>query len=354
MRDTAARQAANALRKKAKLLTLDFGRVAPSEWRRRAEILTSLADGIEQSSSAAAVRACGTAKDREVAATEVYSAALRRAASGSVSIVGTPTPKGWVPSGADMGGPINPYALRDAVGLYDIALALSFDEFWAYSKGLLLERLSDYEAAAKTFESLKGHYAKHSGQHAQRCRQKMAGTYDSQGNLSKVKADIATRYGQHPEIVETLSSAFDEMQSYADVVAGDAQRSVGASPEAGSDENETAREEAVCVAQRFVHYLVAGAFDRACDLLRDDLAETDAEELSQRFREMTLADLDGATTDDPMICVMSVDVYPHMTTNGLGSVYVAISGEQYNEAVCVIVTRENGEARISEIEWGRP
>jgi hypothetical protein len=30
------------------------------------------------------------------------------------------------------------------------------------------------------------------------------------------------------------------------------------------------------------------------------------------------------------------------------------SSEEFNEAVTVVVTREGGDARIRELEWGRP
>ena len=38
----------------------------------------------------------------------------------------------------------------------------------------------------------------------------------------------------------------------------------------------------------------------------------------------------------------------------LGWAYVSIGGDAYSEAVTVIVTSENGEARIREVEFGRP
>lgn len=38
----------------------------------------------------------------------------------------------------------------------------------------------------------------------------------------------------------------------------------------------------------------------------------------------------------------------------LGWAYVSIGGNVYSEAITVVVTSENGEAKIREVEFGRP
>ena len=38
----------------------------------------------------------------------------------------------------------------------------------------------------------------------------------------------------------------------------------------------------------------------------------------------------------------------------IGWPYVSIGGEVYSEASTIVVTSENGEAKILEIEYGRP
>ena len=38
----------------------------------------------------------------------------------------------------------------------------------------------------------------------------------------------------------------------------------------------------------------------------------------------------------------------------LGWAYVSIGGDVYSEAIIVVVTSENGKARIREVEFGRP
>jgi len=38
----------------------------------------------------------------------------------------------------------------------------------------------------------------------------------------------------------------------------------------------------------------------------------------------------------------------------MGFAYVAISGEDYNEAVSVVVAQERARMVIRDLEWGRP
>ena len=46
--------------------------------------------------------------------------------------------------------------------------------------------------------------------------------------------------------------------------------------------------------------------------------------------------------------------WPAKQPSDVGWAYVSIGGEVYSEAVIVVVTSENGEARIREVEFGRP
>lgn len=46
--------------------------------------------------------------------------------------------------------------------------------------------------------------------------------------------------------------------------------------------------------------------------------------------------------------------WPAMQPSDLGWAYVGIGGKVYSEAVMVVVTLENGEAKIREVEFGRP
>ncbi len=46
--------------------------------------------------------------------------------------------------------------------------------------------------------------------------------------------------------------------------------------------------------------------------------------------------------------------WPGKQPSDLGWVYVSIGGNVYSEAVIVVVTSENGVAKIREVEFGRP
>jgi hypothetical protein len=46
--------------------------------------------------------------------------------------------------------------------------------------------------------------------------------------------------------------------------------------------------------------------------------------------------------------------WPGRQPSDLGWVYVSVGGDVYSEAVTVVVTLENGEAKIREVEFGRP
>jgi len=46
--------------------------------------------------------------------------------------------------------------------------------------------------------------------------------------------------------------------------------------------------------------------------------------------------------------------WPGKEGSDLGWVYVSIGGTVYSEAITVVVTYENGEAKIREVEFGRP
>ena len=46
--------------------------------------------------------------------------------------------------------------------------------------------------------------------------------------------------------------------------------------------------------------------------------------------------------------------WPEKQPSDIGWAYVSIGGDVYSEAVIVVVTSENGAARIREVEFGRP
>lgn len=56
--------------------------------------------------------------------------------------------------------------------------------------------------------------------------------------------------------------------------------------------------------------------------------------------------------DDPWV-LTSMQQWPARRFSDQGWVYVQLGGDN-NEALAVVVTREDGQLRIREIEWGRP
>lgn len=90
-----------------------------------------------------------TPADRHAAATEAYSLALRRAE-------GTAAHQ------------------QEAVQAYDIALALHYESYWAYSKGLLQD-LGETDAACAMLEAVQGYYESSARQVATQFRRQAAG-----------------------------------------------------------------------------------------------------------------------------------------------------------------------------------
>ena len=56
----------------------------------------------------------------------------------------------------------------------------------------------------------------------------------------------------------------------------------------------------------------------------------------------------------PVEVGQTMETWPGKLPSDMGWAYVSIGGDVYSEAVTVVVTSENGEARIREIEFGRP
>ena len=46
--------------------------------------------------------------------------------------------------------------------------------------------------------------------------------------------------------------------------------------------------------------------------------------------------------------------WPGKQSSDLGWAYVSIGGDVYSEAITVVVTSENGEGKVRDVEFGRP
>jgi tetratricopeptide (TPR) repeat protein len=333
------------------------------EKRRQAAAMLSIAsqfDSCHASRAAELGALAATDTDRQAAAIEVYSLATRRQSAATTHILGVQSRSGWIKGGDDFGALIQPDRLREVIVLFDIALSLHDESFWAYTKGLLQERLGDFAGAARTFENMQGQYAAHSAPHAQRCRRKLAGNYNAEGEL-----DAA-----FDQLMRGMEQAGGERALHSMEIVGKLRGWLSAAQEpmaedetehdaeaADTLEGETSELDlAATTAQTFAELLVDGDFENACAMLAKNLKKMGATNLARAYTEMIgqYSD-DGELPDQLAVCVMSSeDGMPNMRAQDLGWVYVAISGEGFSEAVTVTVTRERNALRIRELEWGRP
>jgi hypothetical protein len=100
--------------------------------------------------------------------------------------------------------------------------------------------------------------------------------------------------------------------------------------------------------------LADGNFEAAQQRLSKHLKRTTIDALRRDYERMTMAGEFPQESPVEIIAMMSQDNMPSLKPGDLGWVYVAITGSQFNEALTLIVTEEQGEARIRDIEWGRP
>lgn len=56
----------------------------------------------------------------------------------------------------------------------------------------------------------------------------------------------------------------------------------------------------------------------------------------------------------PIESGQTMETWPGKQPSDLGWVYVTIGGDVYSEGVTVVVASENGEAKVREVEFGRP
>ncbi|MBD2653551.1 hypothetical protein H6G45_08610 [Synechocystis sp. FACHB-383] len=113
---------------------------------------------------------------------------------------------------------------------------------------------------------------------------------------------------------------------------------------------------AIGLAQRFGDYLAHGDYDAAHGLL--------CPALQQQYSPSTLQAEVGAMIDygsGPIHRAIAMAEflltewqYPPMEANDLAWVYVSLEGEDFLEAVSVIVHQQGEKLAIRWLEWGRP
>ena len=102
----------------------------------------------------------------------------------------------------------------------------------------------------------------------------------------------------------------------------------------------------------FAKALTADDFASAHAMLAPKLkADYTIDALKASFEEMVEYGESPARVDG---VVQTMDDWPAKGSNDLGWAYVSISGDDFGEAVTVIVTSVDGEMAIGDLEWGRP
>ena len=104
------------------------------------------------------------------------------------------------------------------------------------------------------------------------------------------------------------------------------------------------------VALEFAQSLAARDYGKAhammCDARRKRVT---VDQLRAAFEAIVPADPVG-----PVAIGETMTAWPDKQPGDLGWAYVSIGGDVYSEAIVVVVTSENGAARIREVEFGRP
>lgn len=129
------------------------------------------------------------------------------------------------------------------------------------------------------------------------------------------------------------------------------------------DVDMEARDLAAETAQHFVELLADGDFIGAKTLLGSSLAAVSARDLREEYENMVVlgreiaaeeGDDIASPLDEIEVFVQSVeDELLEEYDEVLGRAYVVVNGPDFDEAVTVVVAREEGEPRIQELEWGR-
>jgi hypothetical protein len=105
----------------------------------------------------------------------------------------------------------------------------------------------------------------------------------------------------------------------------------------------------------FAAALVARDFARARGMLTPGLREEYSEhDLEERLTRMYRSYADGEAVRSQFVPEGTLETWPGKQPGDLGWAYVSIEGDDFNEAVYVLVPDVEGAPMIEEIQWGRP
>lgn len=280
--------------------------------------------------------------------------------------------------------------LREAIALYEIAIAIHANDDWRVMTGFTQLQAQDFAGAKRSFEAVRGFHAQHSKYRASLCDLQLRGTDLSTLKVPDDPAEARVlenvlfhvRGGHHsPENQAQLQRERREqdarfraqlvrlrVMSFLSLQWRRASRllrqAFGRNGVAGSNNGvpegpqKAALELALRTAREFAEHLVRWDFV-AADAMLTGAAQPSggAEDLRTAYLRMTQREDDDGQPDAAN--VEALDAMPANDSDhgadDLGWVYVSISGERFgNEAVTVIVTRVQGQPRIRSLEWGRP
>lgn len=106
------------------------------------------------------------------------------------------------------------------------------------------------------------------------------------------------------------------------------------------------------VALEFANSLAVREYSKAYAMTAQEFRKrTTAEQLRTAFESIVPTDW-GAM--GPIEVGQTMTSWPGKRPEDLGWAYVSIGGDVYSEAIIVVVTSESGEAKIREVEFGRP
>lgn len=109
------------------------------------------------------------------------------------------------------------------------------------------------------------------------------------------------------------------------------------------------------VAVAFAAALVDRDFVRARRMLAPVLrAELSEDDLQEKLTNMYRGYSDSEPSRSQFVPAGTLERWPDQQPGDLGWTYVSIEGEDFNEAVYVLVSDVEGVAMIKEIQWGRP
>ena len=106
------------------------------------------------------------------------------------------------------------------------------------------------------------------------------------------------------------------------------------------------------MAEKFARALVEGQFEVAYQLLSCK-AKEGFSPLGLKSSFESMIEYGGGPITHVEV-MNTLEDWPAKQEEDIGWAYVAVSGDDYSEAVTVVVAREATKSVIREIEWGRP